>query len=121
MLSWPRTVLSVVSVPHKVEGVSSEAEYTLRINVFLAERATVLVEVSEGQEKFISTTVLHDCKEEGSCLFTETAGSKSGKEWSIRSADGMCRDIVISPWIGFCTKRFLNIFFPRGAFDRYPS
>jgi hypothetical protein len=66
-----------VTVPNKAEGVSSEAEYTLRINIFLAETAAVLAEVSEGQEEFISTTVLRDCKEERSCLFTETAGSKS--------------------------------------------
>jgi hypothetical protein len=50
----------VVTVPNKAEGVSSEAEYTLRINVFLAETAAALAEVSKGQEEFISTTVLHD-------------------------------------------------------------
>ena len=73
----PLVSLSGLTVPHKAKGVSLEAEYTLRINVFLAETAAVLVEVSEGQEKFISTTILHECKEEGRCLFTETAGSKS--------------------------------------------
>ena len=60
-----------------MEGVLSEAEYTLCINVFLADAAAVLAEVSEGHEKLISTTVLHDCKEEGSYSFTETGGSKS--------------------------------------------
>ena len=60
----------------KVEEVSSEPEYTLRINVSLAETATVLAEVPERQEKFISTTVLRNFKE-GSCPFRETAGSKS--------------------------------------------
>jgi hypothetical protein len=44
------------------------------INVFLVVAAAVLAEMFEEQEKFISTMVLHDLKE-GSCSFTETAGS----------------------------------------------
>jgi hypothetical protein len=73
----PLVSLQEVTVPHKAEGVSSEAEYTPRINVFLAEMSALLAEVSKGQVKLISTTVLHNCKEEGSCSFTDAAGSKS--------------------------------------------
>ena len=39
----------------------------------------MLAEVSEGQDKFISTIVLYDCKEEGSFSFPEAAGSNHEK------------------------------------------
>ena len=65
-----------VSVPLKAENVSSEAEFTLNVDAMFPETATMLAEVSGGQDKFILATVLHDSKER-EVAHSETAGLKS--------------------------------------------
>lgn len=57
----------------------------LRVDAFNPEIAAVLAEVSEGQEKLISAIVSRDSMVAGS--WSETAGSKSYKDLSIRFAD----------------------------------